>query len=903
MTSSYRALILLLAGILVCVCSDTARAQSPRNPIAKTQPVGGIEVTIEGPDAARWSIGGGSFLRSGERERGLPAKKSYKITFSAVAGFITPKSVTVKVIANKDTPVRVVYRAAPPQPPVQPQPPLKLTDIYEPGSSYMRCFPTRLVARMALRRGNERLKWRETLMMDYRSQLTTRMMHTPEYNDLLLVLLRLERTEEEDPDQFGRALRNYVDFGPDELSKVEKDGVTYAEGSFAYNNQNERRLAHLKVAEMVNWGITNPTGIQLYMYGERHTVNVIRGKTSTDTLDIQYKVDEIRHEVEPGKTVDVCQVGLVHKRYGWTSTLTPDGEGVVADSKPPRRYLKVRQEPSNYFYTPLWVKEVRWLPEGNRVTFVDTTTNLSREERCKPQSGKFFPQVRQDISGILKLAKEAEDATNCGLEINVPPLESVLYTIAAPIDAGGIKGIVEGDKTATTSNTNPSYPTKLETDPNKFFAKVPAVRDDREPYISFFAPPWPGLAVGKEETIEFRTMFESSAFGQPYHFHIEDAQGRVVTSDIALINGYEAKHDGWYTDSIKKDGTMRFSVLKAGAYKLRAFLIDGIVSSAERDISVGEYERTRRPTATPTNTVTPTATPTYTFTSTATPTNTFTPTPTYTPASCATVSCAEGVNLVCNRPDGCSNGCGYTCVIPIPAPVRISFDPLDPQNVNISAWVKEDGTATVSLGTGEILAGHYDPGTRTLDATGATIGATILYIDTKSRGLFPYSIELHPPRSKVSTGPESTDQKFSHYGFSDDGLLMAFSTRKDGFNSVVTFDYRLVESVHKVVSRVERTYDSRGEGIYWAQSWDYDGLGRKTQHLSFKGEEPWLHTVPRTAEYTVYDYDEKSLTTYSAQVPPSAKTFFTLGDANTIKGWAKDGYKVPLDDAPPILTR
>jgi hypothetical protein len=310
------------------------------------------------------------------------------------------------------------------------------------------------------------------------------MMLTPKYNDLLQVLFRLARTEDEDPEQYARALSDYHTSGPDEFSKVEKDGVTYAEGSFAYNNQDERRLAHLKVAEMVEWGIADLSpGIELYIAGERHTIIDVRIKPNlTNAVDISYRVDEIRHEVEPGKTttVDICNVGLVYKRYEWSSTLTSDGEGVVAGSNPPRRYLKVKQESSNYFYTPQWVKEVRWVPAGsqqggfvNRVAFVDTTTNLSREERCKPQSGKFSPQVRQDISGILNLAKSVGDTTNCGLEINVPPLSAPFYNIVAPIKSGDYKGIVEGDKAATTRNTSSSYPALLETDPNKFFVQVP----------------------------------------------------------------------------------------------------------------------------------------------------------------------------------------------------------------------------------------------------------------------------------------------------------------------------------------------------------------------------------------------------------------------------------------------
>ena len=256
---------------------------------------------------------------------------------------------------------------------------------------------------------------------------------------------------------------------------------------------------------------------------------------------------------------------------------------------------------------------------------------------------------------------------------------------------------------------------------------------------------------------------------------------------------------------------------------------------------------------------------------------------------------------MCNSPDGCPNGCGYTCVIPVPAPVGISVDPLRPEHISISASVREDGAATVTLDTGEILAGRYDQGTRTLNATGATIGATINYGDTKSRGLFPYIIFLHPPGSKFSTGPESIDQKL--YRFSDDGLLTgARETRKDGFYSLVTYQYRPVESVHKVVHREENTHNSRGEEIYWGQFWDYDDLGQKTQHLSLRNQMGGRQVVPFTAEYRVYDYNEKSLTTFSAQVHPSEiSSPPTLADAITIKNLAKDVYKVPLDDTPSIL--
>jgi cysteine-rich repeat protein len=257
------------------------------------------------------------------------------------------------------------------------------------------------------------------------------------------------------------------------------------------------------------------------------------------------------------------------------------------------------------------VKEVRWVPAGsqqggfvNRVAFVDTTTNLSREERCKPQSGKFSPQERQDISGILNLAKSVGDTTNCGLEINVPPLSAPFYNIVAPIESGDYKGIVEGDKAATIRNSDSSYPVLLETDPNKFFVQVPAVGEVREPFISLESrpiEPFRFVRLGEEKTIGFMMMFESSFDGQKYYFRIEDAQGRVVTSDIARIIRHEAKRDDWYPDFIKKDVTVWFQVFKAGDYKLRAFLTDGVVSSVAIDITVVG------PTATPTATFTPTS--------------------------------------------------------------------------------------------------------------------------------------------------------------------------------------------------------------------------------------------------------------------------------------------------------
>jgi len=312
----------------------------------------------------------------------------------------------------------------------------------------------------------------------------------------------------------------------------------------------------------------------------------------------------------------------------------------------------------------------------------------------------------------------------------------------------------------------------------------------------------------------------------------------------------------------------------------------------------------------PTATFTPTPVPpTATFTPTPSPTATFTPpvnnlpirrriiAPVTTPTPTPTATLTPPVN---NLPIRRRIIAPVTTLTPTPtatftsAPIsagypaltRVSFDPFNPQNVNISASVKEDGTATVSLDTGEILAGHYDPETRTLNAT----GATLVFGDTKSRGLFPLLISLKPPGSELDVQKE--------YRFWDGQLTGARETRKDGFYSLVMYQHRLVNSVYKVVQREENTHNSRGEGIYWGQFWDYDGLGRKTQHLSLKNEMGGPQIVPFTAEYRVYDYNEKSLTTFSAQVHPSAiSSPPTLGDANTIKNLAKHVYKGSLEDA------
>ncbi len=780
----------LLVGFVVGVYSDTARAQSVGH-----SAMGAVQVIIKGPPYARWRFE----EEAGMRRRDRPSKhteanltpKSYTIVFSEVADFITPKPVTVTVVANQVTPVLVEYL---------PGRPKALTAVYEPGTTYTRCFPTQVV-----------LAVNYPVPDDYTGSDGA---HFEKAFPLALTASGKIDASAAITGMREELKRLEAGFGCDVTQPTPSSSCRLSAESFA--RARRMYIDNPGIPEGFFWIPTGPFD-QGWVKGEKHTLSVIADDKISSTGVVLEVVNELRSYDLASmdqdswgdfSKIDVCGPdGFPQSKAGSYSILTLAGQGVTRSSTTPTKYISVDQQMLRYFFTPIYIKSIYEMvgqPNG-----WDMAAYLNEQKVCAPLTGEFVPwkiNEPKDITNLINYSGQKPNSANCNLGMEFLPPGTTLYDIAAPMAVQQMNAIVEGLIAVPNSNIKPSLrPLSLETNPIKFFVKTSSIDGTPTPVpptATFTHTPVPPTATFTHTPVP--------------------------------------------------------------------------------------------PTATFTHTPVP---PTATFTHTPIPpTATFTP-----PPSCTAVSCAQGENLVCNRLDGCSNGCGYTCVATVPAPVSVSFDPFSPEYVNISAAVKEDGTATVSLDTGEILAGHYDPETRTLNATGATIGATINYGDTVSRGLFPQVIFLHPSGSNVSTGPESIDQKL--YRFSDDGLLTgARETRKDGFYSLVTYQYRPVESVHKVVHREENTHNSRGEGIYWGQFWDYDGLGRKTQHLSLKNEMGGPQIVPFTAEYRVYDYNEKSLTTFSAQVHPSAiSSPPTLGDANTIKNLAKHVFKGSLDAAPPIL--
>jgi hypothetical protein len=764
----------LLVGFVVGVYSDTARAQSVGH-----SAMGAVQVIIKGPASAHWRFE----EEAGMRRRNRPSKhiearltpKSYTIVFSEVADFITPKPVTVTVVANQVTPVLVEYL---------PGRPKALTAVYEPGTTYTRCFPTQVV-----------LAVNYPVPDDYTGSDGA---HFEKAFPLALTASGKIDASAAIAGMREELKRLEAGFGCDVTQPTPSSSCRLSAESFA--RARRMYIDNPGIPEGVFWIPTGPFD-QGWVKGEKHTLSVIADDKISSTGVVLEWVNELRsYNLESMdqdswgdfSKIDVCGPdGLPQSKSGSYSILSLAAQGVTRGSTTPSKYISVDQKIFRYFFTPIYVKSIYEMvgqPNG-----WDMAAYFNEQKVCAPLTGEFVPwkiNEPKDITNLINYSGQKPNSANCNLGMEFLPPGTTLYDIAAPMAVQQMNAIVEGLLAVPNSNIKPSLrPLSLETNPIKFFVKTSSIDGTPTPVpptATFTPTPVPPTATFTHTPVPPTATFTPTPVP-------------------------------------------------------------------------------------PTATFTPTPTPTATFPPPVNnlpirrriiaPVTTLTPTPTATFTS-APISA------------------GY------PALTRVSFDPFNPQNVNISASVKEDGTATVSLDTGEILAGHYDPETRTLNAT----GATLVFGDTKSRGLFPLLISLKPPGSELDVQKE--------YRFWDGQLTGARETRKDGFYSLVMYQHRLVNSVYKVVQREENTHNSRGEGIYWGQFWDYDGLGRKTQHLSLKNEMGGPQIVPFTAEYRVYDYNEKSLTTFSPQVHPSAiSSPPTLGDANTIKNLAKHVYKGSLEDA------
>ncbi len=764
----------LLVGFVVGVYSDTARAQSVGH-----SAMGAVQVIIKGPASAHWRFEEEAGMRRrNRRSKHIEARltpKSYTIVFSEVADFITPKPVTVTVVANQVTPVLVEYL---------PGRPKALTAVYEPGTTYTRCFPTQVV-----------LAVNYPVPDDYTGSDGA---HFEKAFPLALTASGKIDASAAIAGMREELKRLEAGFGCDVTQPTPSSSCRLSAESFA--KARRRYIDNPGTSGGIFLETIGPFD-QGWVKGEKHTLSVIADDKISSTGVVLEWVNELRSYDLASmdqdswgdfSKIDVCGPdGFPQSKAGSYSILTLAGQGVTRGSTTPTKYIRVDQQMLRYFFTPIYVKSIDEMvgqPNG-----WDMAAYFNEQKVCAPLTGEFVPwkiNEPKDITNLINYSGQKPNSANCNLGMEFLPPGTTLYDIAAPMAVQQMNAIVEGLIAVPNSNIKPRLrPLSLETNPIKFFVKTSSIDGTPTPVpptATFTPTPVPPTATFTHTPVPPTATFTPTPVP-------------------------------------------------------------------------------------PTATFTPTPSPTATFTPPVNnlpirrriiaPVTTLTPTPTATFTS-APISA------------------GY------PALTRVSFDPFNPQNVNISASVKEDGTATVSLDTGEILAGHYDPETRTLNAT----GATIVFGDTKSRGLFPLLISLKPPGSELDVQKE--------YRFWDGQLTGARETRKDGFYSLVTYQYRLVNSVYKVVQREENTHNSRGEGIYWGQFWDYDGLGRKTQHLSLKNEMGGPQIVPFTAEYRVYDYNEKSLTTFSAQVHPSAiSSPPTLGDANTIKNLAKHVYKGSLEDA------
>ena len=151
--------LVLVIGFLAAVSSESSMGQytTPAHTFINYKD-GKVEVLIEGTELGAWRYErhtGGSeevwpWLSGQEANTKLylpffhPPRWFHRIVFRPVPGFVTPKPVTFRIKKVEKGPrpnvtVRGRYR---PIPKVVSVTPLKLTDVYEPESTYTRCFPT-----------------------------------------------------------------------------------------------------------------------------------------------------------------------------------------------------------------------------------------------------------------------------------------------------------------------------------------------------------------------------------------------------------------------------------------------------------------------------------------------------------------------------------------------------------------------------------------------------------------------------------------------------------------------------------------------------------------------------------------------------------------------------------------
>lgn len=382
MTSSYRALILLLAGILVCVCSDTARAQSPRSPQSKS-----------------------------------PSKMKR----------------------------------------------MSLTDVYEPGATYRRCYPTEMELTLSYPVPGVYDTFTKIFVPGVYNTFTKIFPVTRRANGKIDPSLALAGMRAE-------LKRRLAKYGCDVSVATPSQNCQLSPEEFS-----KARSLYTDEPGIVDGVMTGPYD-QGFVYGIRDTARIgadNKGRASSPELALDWTRDYIKfdlsYNLKAGTNLadlDVCGSGYTDFQTGSYSTITLAGQGVSKGTD----YIMVNQKFEGYFVTPLLVQDPWYFSSG-----WDQAAYFNEKKACAPITGDFVPWKigqRKDVTGLITYRGKSETSTNCNF-ISVVPPNTILYDIAAPIVVKGMSAVIEGIVKSYGTNSTPSArPLSLEKDPLKFFVKV-----------------------------------------------------------------------------------------------------------------------------------------------------------------------------------------------------------------------------------------------------------------------------------------------------------------------------------------------------------------------------------------------------------------------------------------------
>jgi hypothetical protein len=686
MTKLCRAIVILVVGFVVSQVADPAHGQS-RRPVT-----GVLRVDIDGPTAVRnaaaWRVNapGQPNVRKSGLMVALPAG-SYTVTFTDVDDFVTPSPMTVTIVGSRSTAVRGVYR---------PGRPKALTAVYEPGSTYTRCFPTQVV-----------LATNYPVPDDYTGS------DGAYFEKTFPVALTASGKIDASAAIAGmreELKRREAGFGCDVTQPTPSSSCRLSAESFA-----KARRMYIDNPGNPGGVFWNPTGpfSQGWVKGEKHTLSVIADDKISSTGVVLEWVNELRSydlvsmdqdSWGDFSKIDVCGPdGFPQSKAGSYSILTLAGQGVTRGSTTPTKYISVDQQMLRYFFTPIYVKSIYEMVDSPNGW--DMAAYLNEQKVCAPLTGEFVPwriNEPKDVTNLINYSMQKPNSTNCNLGMEFVSPRTFFYDIAAPIAVQQMKGIVEGLIAVPNSNTKPSLrPLSLETNPIKFFVKTSTSGGSPTPVAptatftptpvpptatftptpvaptatftptpvpptaTFTPTPVPPTAtftptklpnsfpsiqlngsdgVPLTKNVPGRFYFKVMDDGRPsqklsIQYKIMNSRMVEVTPDVASIISSSQPAADRVVSGVYQSVYVTINASQAGSYYLVALLSDGDLTTPHQvffDV---------REAATPT------------------PTFTFTPFP-----SCTPVRCGEAENLVCNSPDGCSNGCGYTCVATV-API------------------------------------------------------------------------------------------------------------------------------------------------------------------------------------------------------------------------------------------